>query len=124
MKKKVNKQTKELLGLGFIALLGLTTLFLITEMAATGNFVYAGGHVQLTPEEACATVTTCKTGPAIFVEQTGWKAGQPIGNIAKCICPEDVTKWKENKPLSYDKTKTHWIRITQPYYGGAYYGYE
>lgn len=111
MKKRIPDQVKELLGLGFIALLGLATLFLITDMASTGNFVYAGGHVQLTPEEACATITTCKTGPATFVEQTGWKAGQPLGNFAKCICPED-------------KTKTKLVRFTQPYYGGAYYGYE
>lgn len=124
MKKRGNPQIKELLGLGFIALLGLLTLFLITDMAATANFVYAGGQVQLTPKESCATVTSCKTGPAVFAEQTGWKSGQPIGNFAVCTCPEDVTKWKNNKPFSYDKTKVKLVRFTQPYYGGADYGYE
>lgn len=124
MKKKMNK-TRELLGLGFIALLGLVTLFLITSMSqSTGSFVYAKGFVQLTPEEACNTITTCKTGPAVFVSSLGGDWNQPPGQYALCICPENVKSWNEKRPKAYKQEDLRIIPFAQLYHKDAYYGYE
>ena len=128
MENRLQKQTQELLALGFIALLGLATLFLITNMTksveSTGNFVYAGGKIQLTPEEACSQVTECRTGPAEFISFTGWKYNQHPGQYALCICPEFVTERSGKFPNKYDETKVRIISFVQNYEGGMYLGYE
>lgn len=121
------KETKEMIGLGFIALLGLTVLFLIAQMTqadSTGNFVYAGGRVQLDTKEVCASMTNCKTGPAVFVSSIGWQYKQHPGQYALCICPEDVHKWYNNMPYTYDKSKTRIIAFVQNYEGGMNLGYD
>ena len=126
---KPTKQTKELAALGFISILGLATLFLITGMLQTntGNFVYAGGKVQLEPNEACAQATNCKTGPAVFASSTGWQLNQHLGQYALCVCPEHVTEWNGKIPKKYDATKVRIIPFVQNYEGyegGKYFGYE
>lgn len=116
--KSLTTGTKELLGLGFISLLGLATLFIITGMMqTTGNFVYAGGKIQLDITEACNQVTNCQTGPAVFADFLGWKANQHPGQYAICVCPEDVTQWNKNQPIEYDKSKARIISFIQNYKG-------
>jgi len=113
---KIATQTKNMLGLGFIALFGLATLFLITGMIeTTGNFVYAGGRVQLDIQEACNQVKNCENGPAIFVNFAGWKYNQHPGGYAICVCPENVYQWKNEKPLVFDKSKARIIPFVQNY---------
>ncbi len=130
--KQISTDTKNMLGLGFIALFGLATLFIINGMVeTTGNFVYAAGRVQLDITEACNQVKTCQSGPAVFVSSTGWKYNMHPGQYALCVCPEDVYSWQKEKPLVYDNSKVRIIPFVQNYeifleknQGGAQFGEE
>lgn len=121
MKTGVHK--RDLLALGFIALLGLGTLFVIQGMvSSTGHFVYTAGRVQLDLEEACDGITDCTDGPAAIVSAiSGRTHSQPPGQYAVCICPEHVYAWNNKQPLVYDKTRLRFIRTIQEYKEGAYY---
>ena len=124
--KRLENTKKELIALGFIALLGLATLFAMITMtqSSTGNFVYTAGRIQLEIPEACSTVTNCKTGPAVFISSVGWKHNQHPGQYALCICPENVYTWGGKKPLEYDESKVRIISFVQNYQEGKYLGYE
>jgi len=84
--------SKDLLYIGAVGLSAVIGLLLLSPLATTGQFYFAGNTIQYEPQEACDTITCEETGEAaIMVGITRPKemlAAAPM--IAMCSCPGEI----------------------------------
>ncbi len=97
---------------------------LFVETNPSGQFVFAGGRVHLTPKEACENTITCKEGPALVLGSFNTKPWSGPPQVTDCICPEDVTHWEATKPALYREDAVHTVRLIKNYNELRYTLYE
>ena len=115
--------SSEWIVLGMLTVISVAGLWFV-DATLSGQFVFAGGRVHLTPKEACENTVQCKEGPALILGSFNTKPWSGPPQVTDCICPEYVTQWEGTKPVSYPPDAVNTVRLIKNYNELRYTLYE